>query len=555
MFCHFPRVMARISALFCCVVWHLVAYSTALLSDDLLNVQQRNQKSPEDTSTDLAKLISESSGAINAAAASILDSTSSPNVQRATASCTIAALIFPAQVFNSTSSEYPLEEDVNWSQTCWLPSNCFIRPRSAQEVALLLKVIAKVGCKFAVRGRGHNPNPGFSSVDSSGILLDLRDLNSLALDQKGVLHAGPGNSWGDLWDAAEASNRTVAGAREQEVGISGCLLGGGMPYFSSQYGLATDNVKNYEVVLANSTIIYANATENPELFRALKGGGSNLGAHQYTGLVTRFDIDTYPLLHTQYSINTYNTTDYAYILNATVQVQEAMEFDSRIDIFVTFSPSAINVGLFYADWAVEPPAVFKPFYNLESLIGSPVPLANGIIVSLTSAFAASSAPYDARRSPSAATTMVDYDLYIKFYEQFLSIAQSSSMSFPANLSYTIEPMSSAMVQKGEDLGGNLCGLPKVSQTWWSLVVEWQDEADDAVAQRTIEALQDSIDGLSRDRDLLLDFQFMNHAGPTQKVLESYGEANFDQLKSVAQRYDPNGLFQNLQNNGFLVGKP
>ncbi|KAI2609369.1 uncharacterized protein GGS25DRAFT_520161 [Hypoxylon fragiforme] len=159
------------------------------------------------------------------------------------------------------------------------------------------------------------------------------------------------------------------------------------------------------------------------------------------------------------------------------------------------------------------------------------------MASLTSGFAASSAPYDARRLPSAATTKSDYDLYVKVHEQFLSITQSSSFSSPANLSYTIGPVSSAMVQKGEDLGGNPCGLPKVAQTWkytfylpqggWALVAEWKDVADDVVVQSIIEALQDSIDGLSRDWDLRLDCQFMNHGGPTQKILQSYGDANFD----------------------------
>lgn len=112
------------------------------------------------------------------------------------------------------------------SQTCWLPAACFIRPRSTEEVALILKIITRVGNKFAIRGRGHNPNPGFSSIDGSGVLLDLQDLNLLVFDLDGVLRAGPGNAWGDLWNTAEANNRTVWGAREQRVGISGCLLGG-----------------------------------------------------------------------------------------------------------------------------------------------------------------------------------------------------------------------------------------------------------------------------------------------------------------------------------------
>jgi hypothetical protein len=36
-------------------------------------------------------------------------------------------------------------------------------------------------------------------------------------------------------------------------------------------------VLNYEVVLSNATIVNANATSNPDLFWALKGGGNQFG--------------------------------------------------------------------------------------------------------------------------------------------------------------------------------------------------------------------------------------------------------------------------------------
>jgi hypothetical protein len=37
------------------------------------------------------------------------------------------------------------------------------------------------------------------------------------------------------------------------------------------------SVLNYEVVLSNGTIVNANATSNPDLFWALKGGGNQFG--------------------------------------------------------------------------------------------------------------------------------------------------------------------------------------------------------------------------------------------------------------------------------------
>lgn len=70
---------------------------------------------------------------------------------------------------------------------------------------------------------------------------------------------------------------------------------GGLSYLSDLYGLACDNVVNYEVnaqfnldtiglvltrdqvVLANGSMVNANSTFNPDLWWALKGGGNNFG--------------------------------------------------------------------------------------------------------------------------------------------------------------------------------------------------------------------------------------------------------------------------------------
>lgn len=47
-----------------------------------------------------------------------------------------------------------------------------------------------------------------------------------------------------------------------------------------------DNIRNYEVVLANGTIANVNKDSHPDLFFALRGGGNNFG------IVTRFDFET-----------------------------------------------------------------------------------------------------------------------------------------------------------------------------------------------------------------------------------------------------------------------
>lgn len=107
------------------------------------------------------------------------------------------------------------------------------------------------------------------------------------VDGNTVLRLGPGHTWGEVYDFMGAYGRAVVGGRYGPVGVAGLLLGGGVDYFGGQYGWAMNNVRNYEVVLADSTVVEANAQHHSDLFWALKGGSNNFG------IVTRFDLITY----------------------------------------------------------------------------------------------------------------------------------------------------------------------------------------------------------------------------------------------------------------------
>jgi FAD/FMN-containing dehydrogenase len=102
-----------------------------------------------------------------------------------------------------------------------------VQIQNAAEVIAALDVVTHAQTKFAVRSRGHNPNPGFSSVDQTGVLLDLRDMNTVAVnDDASVVSAEPGASWGDVYGFLEPYNCSAVGGRHADVGVAGLLLGG-----------------------------------------------------------------------------------------------------------------------------------------------------------------------------------------------------------------------------------------------------------------------------------------------------------------------------------------
>lgn len=76
------------------------------------------------------------------------------------------------------------------------------------------------------------------------------------------------------------------GGRIGPVGVPGLLLAGGVNFYGNQLGWGSDNVINYELVLADGSLVEVNKTHHSDLFWALKGGSSNFG------IVTRFDVET-----------------------------------------------------------------------------------------------------------------------------------------------------------------------------------------------------------------------------------------------------------------------
>ncbi|OKL57121.1 hypothetical protein UA08_07505 [Talaromyces atroroseus] len=451
---------------------------------------------------------------------------------------------FPSKVVTpDAASEYETALARPWSQTCWTPAAAYVFLSNTQELGEALAIVKRTGSKFVIRTTGHNPNAGFSSADQTAIVLDIRQLQSKELTSDGIARVGSGNTWGEVYAWLEEHKRSAIGGRDQQVGLGGFLLGGGMGALPNLYGTGADGVKNLEILLADGKLVNANANENAELYRALKGGGSNFG------IVTRFDLETYPLINVQYTINLYNPEDYVEIIKATIAVQEAMEKDPKIGLFTNFNNGFVAVGLIYGDTPAEGPSPFAPFDNLKSLMVNAVPSTNGTLLSLAQAMG--HAQEAKKRTIGTVTTKVSQELY----EEVYSLWMETCKYLPAGsvLHYTIQPVGSAGVQVGRDRGDNVMGLESVPQCWWVFTCEWpKDDSDDAAAQKAVDTMVESVQSLAKTKGLLLDYLCMSFATGSQKVLRSYGTDNVKRMQEAAAKYDPEGVFQELQHDGFLL---
>ncbi|KAL8733400.1 MAG: hypothetical protein Q9181_003608 [Wetmoreana brouardii] len=79
------------------------------------------------------------------------------------------------------------------------------------------------------------PSPLAANIND-GILIDMAMLKGVYYDAaKNTAKVGAGQRWGDVYSQLDAHNVTV--------------VGGGLSYLSDLYGLACDNVVDFEVKL------------------------------------------------------------------------------------------------------------------------------------------------------------------------------------------------------------------------------------------------------------------------------------------------------------------
>ena len=110
-----------------------------------------------------------------------------------------------------------------------------------------------------MRGGGHMPIANAANINASGILISSTNLNILQLSEDHeTMSVGPANRWGDVYVYLNATKtgKMVVGGRYGPVGVPGLLLGGGMSFFSYEYGFASanGNVKAFEVSLSSPLI-------------------------------------------------------------------------------------------------------------------------------------------------------------------------------------------------------------------------------------------------------------------------------------------------------------
>jgi hypothetical protein len=156
------------------------------------------------------------------------------------------------------------------------------------DVLITIDFARSVGLPITVRGGGHSM-VGLS-VCTGALVIDLSRLKGIQLDPgTGIARVQAGLTLGEFVHQTQVYGLATTTGTVTGTGLGGLTLGGGIGWLMGIYGLTIDNLLSADLVTADGRMLTASATQHPDLFWGVRGGGGNFG------IVTSFAFQLHPV--------------------------------------------------------------------------------------------------------------------------------------------------------------------------------------------------------------------------------------------------------------------
>jgi FAD/FMN-containing dehydrogenase len=162
------------------------------------------------------------------------------------------------------------------------------RCATADDVVAAVTFAREQNMLVSIKGGGHNV--AGNAVCDGGLVIDLSSMKGIQVDPAArTVRAEGGVLWQEFDAATQEHGLATTGGAVSTTGIAGLTLGGGIGFLVRRFGLASDNLLAVEIVTADGQVRTASASEHPDLFWGVRGGGGNFG------VVTEFTYRLHPV--------------------------------------------------------------------------------------------------------------------------------------------------------------------------------------------------------------------------------------------------------------------
>jgi FAD/FMN-containing dehydrogenase len=240
-----------------------------------------------------------------------------------------------------------------------------LRPTSVDEVVAALEYAREAGLEVAVRSGGHNAL-GFGNSDG-GAVIDLSRLDAVEVLDGGRVRLGGGATWGPVATTLAGHGLAITSGDTTSVGVGGLTQAGGMGWMVRKHGLTIDSLVGAEVVTASGEVVRADASTNPDLFWALRGGAGNFG------IVTALEIQAQPVTTVHFGTISFALEDVPQLLKSWAGAMSAApdELSTALVLMPGFGDFPAGAVL-YVCYCGDDPSTLEPLRTLGTVVADTV---------------------------------------------------------------------------------------------------------------------------------------------------------------------------------------
>ena len=404
-----------------------------------------------------------------------------------------------------------------------------VRARTTSDVAAGVTFARRAGLEISIRGGGHNV--AGRAVADDALMIDLAEMKGVAIDpDRATGTVGGGVACGELNAAAAEHGLAVTGGAISTTGVAGLTLGGGLGWLMAKHGLAADNLLAAELVTADGEVLQVDASSHPDLFWALRGGGGNFG------VATSFTFRLHPLAMVTGGLIAHPFDAVREMLRFYRDAAAGASDDLTVFAGLVHAPdgSGAKLGAMVVFHAGDEDAADRDLAPFKDW-GSPLVVEIGRMP-----YAVMNTILDGGYPPGALNYWLS-SFTRGLTDGLIDAAVERFASVPSPMTAMLfEHFHGAVTRVGE----TDTPVPH-RQEGWNLAItsEWMDPADTeaniAWTQETFAALQPH----------LAARRWLNYLGDDAQedaVRAAYGP-NWDRLREVKRRYDPDNVFHLNQN--------
>jgi len=190
---------------------------------------------------------------------------------------TLAA--FLSELTAAVSGRVAVPADADWMPVSmsWNPAlrqspAAVLLAADAADVATAVRIAAAHGVAVTPQADGHASTPHLDET----LLIRTSALDAVEVDDAaGIARVGAGVRWLRLQEALAGTGLAGLAGSHPDIAVVPFTIGGGLSWFSRRHGRASGGLLRAEVVTADGVLRWIDDASEPELMRALRGGGGD----------------------------------------------------------------------------------------------------------------------------------------------------------------------------------------------------------------------------------------------------------------------------------------